>query len=187
MQAYQGRFTKQFNTAPARLVQGNDVSIERPKSNGRIAATQGMVLHGGDRLFVGGRAKIEFADGSTCELESGSEMTVLQSFVEGAGAAPLYSIVRQTLGRARYNVHHGSKFDVVTPTATAGVRGTVFTIDISANGPMTINLESNSPNDLFISTTRQTVVAVQNRPVTSVGGILNGGINLIGGLLGGLL
>jgi competence protein ComGC len=184
MQAYRGRYTKQFSTTPARLAQASGVDIERPDGKGRISATQGMALRGGDKLFVGGMAKIEFADGSTCDLQSGSEITVLQSFVEGAGASPLYSIVRQTLGKARYNVHHGSKFDVVTPTATAGVRGTIFTVDIKANGQEEILLETESP--MFVSTTQKVVKVKRGEPVGLLGGILSGGINLIGGLLGGL-
>lgn len=173
-QAYKGRYTKQFATAPAKLTQANGVTVERPDGKGQIAATAGETLRGGDRLRVGSGATIEFADGTICELGAGSDMTVLQSFLEGSGAnsAPLYTLVRQTLGKVRYVIHHGSKFDVVTPTATAGARGTEFVVTIKANGEEEILLLSDSP--FFVSTLNKTVRAKKDQPISLVGGILGG-------------
>ena len=187
VQAYKGRYTKQFATSPAKLTQANGVTVEHPDGKGPIAATVGQTLHGGDRLRVNSGATIEFADGTTCELEAGSDMTVLQSFLEGNGAnnAPLYTLVRQTLGRVRYRIHHGSKFDVVTPTATAGARGTEFTVEIKANGNEEFLLLTQSP--FYVSTRNKTVLAKTNQPVTLVDGVLSGGLDALGGLLDGLL
>ncbi|MDF2441618.1 MAG: hypothetical protein JWN98_2602 [Abditibacteriota bacterium] len=187
VQAYKGRYTKQFNTSPAKLTRANGVTVEHPDGKGPIAATSGQTLHGGDRLRVSNGATIEFADGTTCELAAGSDMTVLQSFLEGSGAnnAPLYTLVRQTLGKVRYRINHGSKFDVVTPTATAGARGTEFTIDVKANGEEEFLLLTNSP--FYISTRNQTVMAEINQPLSLVDGVLSGGINVLGNLLDGLL
>jgi general secretion pathway protein G len=185
VQAYRGRFTKQFKTAPAILQEANGVSIERPDGKGSMAASLGMALRGGDRLKVTGMATIKFADGTTCELQSGSDLTVLQSYVEGAGSSTLYSIVRQTLGKATYHVNHGSKFDVVTPSATAGVRGTEFVVEVGADGKETILLKTDSP--MFLSTTTKTYKVVQNQQVSLLGGIVSGGVKLLDDLLGGLL
>ncbi len=183
-QAYNARFTRQWMTAPARLAQANGVTIERPGKDS-ISGAPGMELHGGDRVQASGGAVIEFADGSSATLSSGANVSVLQSFIEGNGSAPLYTIVRQSLGEVAYHVHHGSKFDVSTPTATAGARGTEFTVKVAANGDATMRLLS-PESKLYISTPRQTSLATPNQDVTINGGVIGGAINLLGGLLGGL-
>jgi competence protein ComGC len=139
-QAFVGRYTHQFTTSPAHLDRANAVTVQHPDDREPIAATTGMELHGGDRIRVAahGAAVIRFADGSTATLRGGSEVTVLQSFIEGQAQAPLYTLVRQTIGEVAYRVNTGSKFDVVTPTATAGAHGTAFTITVDAAGNATI-------------------------------------------------
>jgi hypothetical protein len=85
-----------------------------------------MEVRGGDiiRTGGGGSATIVFADGSSSELRGGSSVTVMQSFRDGRSRAPLYTMVRQKFGDVLYKVIPGSRFDVVTPTATAGALGT---------------------------------------------------------------
>ena len=43
----------------------------------------------------------------------------MQCFRSGH-ASPLYTVLRQSLGIVTHQVNPGSKFDVVTPTSTAG-------------------------------------------------------------------
>ncbi len=128
-QAFAGIQTHNFAVKPAILVSTNATSVERPGS-GVISGVDGMELHGADRIRTGGSALIRFADGSTCDLSAGSDVTVLQSFVMN-NELTLYTVVRQALGDVVYSVHHGSKFDVSTPTATAGALGTEFRIMVS--------------------------------------------------------
>ncbi len=134
-QAYLGRYVKQFATKPARLTAANGVTVQSPGGQ-PSSGTAGMELHGADIVRTGasGLATIEFADGSTASLQSGSEVTLLQSFVAGQVQAPLYTIMRQITGTVSYQIHTGSKFDVVTPTATAGALGTKFEIKVTGSG-----------------------------------------------------
>jgi prepilin-type N-terminal cleavage/methylation domain-containing protein len=129
MQAFKGRYTKQFATRPAEFIAVSSATVERPGKN-PISARNGMQLRGGDiiRTTGGGSATVRFADGSTSTLDSDSEITLLQSFIAGNSHAPLYTLVRQKAGHVVYQVTHGSKFDVATPTATAGALGTAFEI-----------------------------------------------------------
>jgi type II secretory pathway pseudopilin PulG len=130
MQAFAGTYTKQFGTRPA-VIQGAVSAWVTPLGKSKVAATSGMPVRGGDKITTdsSGKAALRFADGSVCELPGNSDITVLQSFVVGPVEAPLYTLIKQTLGvNVKYTVHHGSKFDVVTPTATAGAQGTVFTV-----------------------------------------------------------
>jgi hypothetical protein len=129
IQSFKGRYTKQFATRPAELLNPSGAVIDRP-GKVSIAGKSGMLLRGGDsiRTGSGGQATLRFADGSTSEIKGDSEITVLQSFIAGHARAPLYTLIRQTAGDVVYKVHHGSKFDVTTPTATAGALGTEFEI-----------------------------------------------------------
>lgn len=177
-QGFVGRYTTQFRTAPARLDNANDATVQHPADPIPVAATSGMELHGGDRIRTGtlGLAKITFTDGSSVTLNGGTDLTVLQCFMDGQNSAPWYTVVRQRAGKALYDIHHGSHFDVVTPTATAGAHGTSFIIDLTVNPP-TLQVTSGA---VTVSTTTG-ILYGPNNPVTP-----NTPTNLLG-LLGTLL
>ena len=184
-QARIGLYTTQFATRPARLEGGNSVSVESPGQDAR-AGYAGMELHGGDIIRTnGGSATISFVDGSTANLHSGSTVTVLQSFIDGHQGAALYTVLRQTIGTVTYTVHHGSHFDVTTPTATAGARGTQFDIIVTEDR-----------KGLLFKQTGGTTLIVKEGRVAFTGGkttaIVPAGhtctvFDLLNGLLGGLL
>lgn len=129
LQAFKGRYTKQFAIRPAKISQAVRATIERP-GHPAFSAGAGMALQNGDvvRTAKDGSTLIYFADGSYCNLTGSSQITILQSFIAGHTYAPLYTLIRQTSGDVSYHVNHGSKFDVSTPTATAVALGTVFRI-----------------------------------------------------------
>ncbi|MBS1257968.1 MAG: hypothetical protein MAG551_01021 [Candidatus Scalindua arabica] len=79
---------------------------------------------------------MNFADGSTVTVTngSGSYGCILIQSVQLADGT-LYSIIKvQDNGTIDAQVTSGSKFEVVTPSAIVGVRGTEFTVTTSANG-----------------------------------------------------
>ena len=169
VQAFSGLQTHQFATRAAVLVGASAASVKSPGKKSPVPARAGMPLHGGDLITTGtgGAALIQFFDGSRCELGAGTAVTVLQSFLQNSGG--LYTLVRQTVGDVAYSVSHGSKFDVSTPTATAGALGTTFTISIqgepTSNGysEWWINTSpppppGRAPSDVFCSTPRRTVI-----------------------------
>lgn len=129
LQAFKGCYTKQFATQPAYISQITGGTIERPGKK-PFTVQAGTSLLGGDILRTedGGSAVINFADGSRCNMAGGSQITLLQSFIAGRSRAPLYTLIRQSVGEVSYQVNHGSKFDVGTPTATASALGTDFRI-----------------------------------------------------------
>lgn len=73
---------------------------------------------------------MKFEDGSTATLSPDSEdfgVSVVASFRNENGT--LYTVVRVTgKGDTDFQVTHGSRFEVVTPVAIIGVRGTTFTV-----------------------------------------------------------
>lgn len=129
IQAFKGRYTKQFAIRPAQISEAVGVTIERPGKD-TFDARSGMALQSGDiiRTIDGGSATVNFVDGSRCNMGGSSEITILQSFIAGQTYAPLYTLIRQAAGDVAYHVHRGSKFDVSTPTATAGALGTAFRV-----------------------------------------------------------
>jgi type II secretory pathway pseudopilin PulG len=173
-QAYKGRYTTQFATRPAQVVRARSVVVRRPGKQ-PIAAAPGMTLRGGDRLIAdsSGAATIRFADGSTATLNGDSDVTVLQSFLMGETNAPLYTLLKQALGTVDYDVHSGSSFDVATPTATAGARGTTFTVTVHPDGRSDLVVESGK---VLFTTLDRTIVAPLGHTVT---GLLDGLINIL--------
>lgn len=135
IQAFKGRYTKQFAARPAEVTAASGAMVERPGKSA-IAAKVGMLVRGGDKITTvsGGSATLKFADGSESEIRSSSEIRVLESFIAGQSRAPLYTMIRQVSGDVIYRVTHGSKFDVTTPTATAGALGTAYQIQSDTNG-----------------------------------------------------
>lgn len=142
-QAYTGRYTTQFMTSPAVLTAGTAVTVEHPGKN-PVAAPVGLELHGADRIRTSsqGNATIQFADGSTAAVNHDADITILQSFITSKANGPLYTLVHQTTGSVIYTIHHGSKFDVVTPTATAGALGTAFEVRVSPTQGTWLNVAS---------------------------------------------
>jgi len=192
-QAYVGHYTTQFATRPARLTAANSATVARP-GKAAVAATAGMELRGGDLIQTSaqGLATIEFTDGSVANLQGGAKVTVLQSFLEGQSNAPLYTLVKQTLGNVTYRIHHGSKFDVATPTATAGARGTEFKVDVSATQTKLFVVEGK----VFLTSSKKTVLAPETPMwitadssgsiVDSLGNAINGVLNGVAGGLSGI-
>jgi type II secretory pathway pseudopilin PulG len=182
-QAYKGVYTSHFAVKSARLESAVGATVQRP-GTGPIAAAAGMSLRGGDRIRTGagGVAKIVFSDGSSSELQANSDLTVLESFLAGQEQAPLYTLVRQTLGVITHRVNPGSKFDVVTPTGTAGALGTVFKITIADSTgatPGTIEvIESrvylSDPHGLVVVSAGSTV-SLPSKKKTGWGGGAGGG------------
>jgi competence protein ComGC len=162
-QAFKGKYTKQFATRPARLDQASGATVEHP-GQAPVAAIAGMVLHGGDRIrtAAGGGATIRFADNSTCELQGQADSTVLQSFMASTSSGPLYTTVRQTLGTIIYTVNHGSKFDVATPTATAGALGTKYSITLNANASGTLTVLASR---VYLSTLKSHIIVETGQTV----------------------
>jgi len=105
-------------------------------------ATDGAVLYvgGSVRTSVDARAVITLFEGSTVELEPGSDITIGEATTRGGSTVVQLA---QSLGRTWHVVTHlataDSRYEVKTPAATASVRGTAFEVAVedSANAPTT--------------------------------------------------
>lgn len=107
--------------------------------NGELAAAEdGAVLGTGDTIRTGpdGRAVLTYFEGSTVEIEPGSELTIDAAHANPDGSTVIR--MQQSLGTTWHVVTHllqgGSKYEIRTPASTASVRGTQFTLSVGPDG-----------------------------------------------------
>src|SRR6266566_4206226 len=101
------------------------------------AARAGDVLNAGDtiRTGTGAAAEITYFEGSSVWLEADTEIVVESLRTEADGGTVIGMM--QTLGRTWHVVTKlisgGSRYEVRTPSSTASVRGTIFSVDVHAD------------------------------------------------------
>ncbi|MFQ6131097.1 MAG: FecR domain-containing protein [Armatimonadota bacterium] len=122
-----------------------DVQI-KPRGEGEFRPLgEGRNVKTGDTLRTGSDASVELSwvDGTRLKLDSGTTMTILKCSFDSLDRVDT-SIFRVDLGRIWVRVvkilTRGSKFEVQTPAATAGIRGTVFSVDVGPDGATTISV-----------------------------------------------
>ena len=124
------------------------VACPRHRSNEFVSAlyggsqvqngTAGEVKHNGGDAAVGDVVTggvLTFDDGSTAQISGGLKVQVLTSYNEPSGS--LYTILRvlpDQEGEVECTVTDGSRFEVITPAAIAGVQGTRFKVFVQRNG-----------------------------------------------------
>lgn len=90
-----------------------------------------------------GSLKLSYLDGTRLQIDPGAVVTVLKAQVNTVSHAEA-SVFKLDLGRVWIRVlkvlSQKSKFDVQTPTATAGVRGTVFSVAVAPDGKTSVSV-----------------------------------------------
>jgi hypothetical protein len=111
-------------------------------------ASDGDIVNTGDRVQTGdtGHAMVTFFDGSTLEIEPATTVQVEESASAASGAISIR--IAQTIGRTWASVQKltraDSKFEIRTPSLTAGVRGTGFVTEVLADGTSTVRTTDGS-------------------------------------------
>jgi len=119
------------------ILSGN-VDVQMPGSNAEKTGTDGMTLNIGTRVKTapGSHAVLTFFEGSTVKLEPETEIEIQQ--IEYDNEQPTAIVLKQWLGRTWSRVvkmaDPGSHYQIETPSATAIVRGTLFTTEVEATG-----------------------------------------------------
>lgn len=113
------------------------------RDGGWQAATVGAAIHEHDELRTGtpGRLRIVFQDDSVVTVSDNSHLVIdEQVFVPERGAArSLLNLVRGKLSSVVGEYYHGTanKYEVKTPTAVCGVRGTEFVVKYNIDTDVT--------------------------------------------------
>jgi hypothetical protein len=136
-------FAQPTEAAAATLVvnQGQATIVHaNPRNAGQMVLVPGgeaLVVSTGDRIFLAAEstARIHLVDGSTIDLEAGAEINVDELVIEDdTYRVHLRLLAGRTLSRVKTVLGVGDRFEISTPSSTASVRGTVFTVAyISAN------------------------------------------------------
>ena len=126
----------EFYHASIEKVEGA-VTVLGIDSDEAVNAEEGMVLQEGDRIITGSEsaANVSFKDGSYIRLSSGSILSVKSLFGidEGAGVV----VLNLSEGKLWSNVvdleESYSRFEINTPSAVVGIRGTLFSLEVDNN------------------------------------------------------
>ncbi|MFC1988895.1 FecR domain-containing protein, partial [Chloroflexota bacterium] len=130
--------------SPATLsILSGSVEIHNLESATSQEGYDGMSLRVGTGIITGSdsHALITFFEGSTTKLEPNTYLEIKQ--LEDGNEQATTIILKQWLGRTWNRVikmtDSGSRYEIETPTATAIVRGTLFTTDVNGTGFTTVS------------------------------------------------
>jgi Leucine-rich repeat (LRR) protein len=118
--------------------EGN-VSLMKAGTVGWVEAQVGMSLETGDSIKTADNssAEITFFDGSTIELQSGTEMEIASLDIStdtGSTSVTLQQTIGTTVSRVTKLVDPASRYEVETPTGVVAVRGTVVQVYVTEDG-----------------------------------------------------
>jgi uncharacterized repeat protein (TIGR01451 family) len=110
-----------------------------------------MSLEAGDIVKSGDKsnALITFFDGSTIELEAGTEIEVVALGISDTGSTTirLKQAIGNTISRVTKLVDSASRYEVETPACVAVVRGSVMTVNVIADGTTWV---TNNKGDIWV-------------------------------------
>lgn len=116
-----------------------DVFVLKAGTNSWTEAEVGMSLEAGDSVKTGGdsNAKITFFDGSTIELQAGTEIKIASLDIStdtGSTIITLEQIIGTTISRVTKILDPGSRYEVETPAGVVAVRGSAVRIYVTEDG-----------------------------------------------------
>jgi len=112
-----------------------EVSVMKAGTNDWTEAEVEMELEVGDTIKTGGNssAEITFFDGSTMELEAGTEIEILSLDLAcdtGVTTITLEQMIGDTISRVTKILDPASSYEVETPSGVVGVRGSAVRIQV---------------------------------------------------------
>jgi hypothetical protein len=134
-----GQSSEQPCTLIVHSITGGDVSVMEEDTGGWIEAQVGMSLEPGDCIRCSGssNAEITFIEGTTIELETGTEIEVASlDYSADTGSATIR--LKQTIGSIVFRVTKiidpASLYEVETPAGVVAVRGSAVQITVIEDG-----------------------------------------------------
>jgi hypothetical protein len=120
------------------ITEGN-VSVMKAGTGSWLEAQVGMSLETGDSVKTGddSSAIITFFDGSTIELQAGTEIEIASLDIStdtGSTTITLKQTIGNTISRVVKLVDPASRYEVETPTGVAAVRGSVMQVYVIEDG-----------------------------------------------------
>jgi len=109
----------------------------RPGEADWISGEAGMTLDEDYKIKTGGggHATVTFFEGSTIELEAGTEISLAELAIDGtANHITVEQGLGNTISRVKKLVDPASSYEVETASAVAAVRGTTLGVSVALNG-----------------------------------------------------
>ena len=123
-----------------------DVSVMKEGTDDWTEVEVGMELEVGDAIKTSddSGAEITFFDGSTMELEAGTEIEIISLDLAcdtGVTTITLEQTIGTTISRVTKLLDPASSYEVETSTGVAGVRGSILIVTVGGNGTTLITNE----------------------------------------------
>ncbi len=121
-----------------------ELTVKKAGSANWVKAEVKMLLNKGDSIKTGAEAsaKITFFDGSTIELKANTQIEFTDLINEQAKQIQMKQEIGETISKVEKLVDSASKYEIETPTAVAGVRGSSMRVSVSPDGTTQVqNLE----------------------------------------------
>ena len=124
---------------------GGNVLIQKTGSSNWIDGKEGMTLEAGDAIQTGkeSSAKITFFDGSTIELNAGTQLEIASLDIAQSGTTTilLKQKIGETVSRIIKLTDPKSRYEIETTSAVAAVRGSTMIVDVAPSGATSVGNE----------------------------------------------
>jgi uncharacterized repeat protein (TIGR01451 family) len=132
------------------ITEGN-VFVMKAGTDSWIEAHAGMSLKSGDIIKSGNSssAEITFFDGSTIELEAGTQIEIVTLGMSDTGSTTikLKQAIGDTISRVNKLVDSASRYEIETPACVAAVRGSVMIVEVITDGTTWV---TNERGDIWV-------------------------------------
>jgi hypothetical protein len=121
-----------------------EVLVKKGRTSDWIKGEVKMVLKVGDAIKSGAEANalITFFDGSTIELKANTQIEIAELVKGKANFIRLRQEIGDTISKVEKLTDPASRYEIETPSAVAGVRGSSMLVSVTLDGTTTVqNLE----------------------------------------------
>jgi hypothetical protein len=120
-------------------VSEGNVLVTKTGSASPVAGSAGMDLKPGDTIITGAAAKaaVTFFEGSVIELKPDTQVEISSLITAGESSSTTISLKQQvgkTISTVKKLADPKSRYDVITPAAVAGVRGSTMYVSVAQGG-----------------------------------------------------
>ena len=120
------------------ILEGKALILKAGTDNWTEAKT-GQTVKKGDVIRVDddSRVEITFFEGSTIELQAGTEIKVNAQFLSKNEISTTISLEQElgkTISRVKKLADPASRYEISTPSGVAAARGTIFVVDVNEYG-----------------------------------------------------
>jgi len=153
-----------------------DVQVSKNGDDKWVAATQNMEIRSGGQIKTGPKSScvIEWGQGNVLKLTPFTNMKIERldfDMADKAENASLNIWTGKTFAKAKKLASPDSNFEVRTPTAIAGVRGTKLAVGVDADGTTDVECEegavsvkSNTGGEVLLAANQSTTVKKDEAP-----------------------